>query len=129
MASLSPAAERRAQLVRGRAAELGLSLLELATRARLAPATVEAVLAATPGLSPTHATLAKLARGLDLPAGQLVAPGPADGVDASVDVEVVRPRQPGSTGTGTTGGTVTNDGSDTGISRTITVPVLSLSAT
>lgn len=111
MAPLSTTVERRAQLVRVRAAELGLSLADVATRSRLSPATVEAIVAA-PALSPTRATLVKLARGLDLPAELLLGVDQAD-LGAAVDVEMAQPRQPDAIG----------------ISRTITVPVLSLAAT
>lgn len=113
MAPCSVTVERRAHLVRKRAADLGLSLPAVATRSRLSRATVEALASATPGLSPTRATLLKLARGLDLPAEMLVDTGPGPTLDATPDVEMAQPRQPEASG----------------ISRTMTVPVLSLSPT
>ena len=113
MALMSMTLERRAQVVRVRAAELGLSLAEVATRSRLSPATVEAIVVGPSGLSPTRATLVKLARGLGLPAELLLGLDQTDEVGAPVDVEMAHPRQADATG----------------ISRTITVPVLSMSAT
>ena len=111
--TIAATAERRAQLVRGRAAGLGLSLREVAWRSRLAPATVEALVMATPALSPTRATLVKLARGLDVQAELLIHPDQARCPDADLVGETPPPRQSDATG----------------ISRTITVPVLSLSDT
>jgi transcriptional regulator with XRE-family HTH domain len=62
-----------AQLLRRRLTQTGWSVRDVAHRARLAPATVEALLDAGVGVVPRRATLVRLARGLDLGADEVLA--------------------------------------------------------